>query len=120
MLQQPFLLAFNGGGQLKRHADARQLCGRLGLILAVRIDKRGGLRQLGFALVVVGDDQIDAELPAKRCLVIGRDAAVDRDDQLYTLLFERIDGDGVQPVALFEPGRDIAGHLAALAAQIFR
>lgn len=53
-------------------------------------------------------------------LVIGRDAAVDRHDQLHALLFERVDGDGVQPVALFKAGRDIAGHMAALAAQILR
>ena len=120
MIQQLFLLALDGGSQLERYADAGQLRGRLGLVPAVRIDERGGLRQLGFALVVVGDDQINAELAAQRGLFICRDAAVDRHDQLHALLFERVDGDGVQPVALFQPGGDIAGHLAALAAQIFR
>ena len=120
MIQKRFLLALDGGSQLERNADARHFRDRLRLVLPVRVDERNGLRQFGFALVVVGDDQIDAKLPAQRGLVIGRDAAVDRHDQLYALLFERVDGDGVQPVALFKAGRDIAGHMAALAAQILR
>ena len=93
---------------------------RIRAVRPVRVDDSHGGGELLLALVVVGDDQIDAKLPAQRGLVIGRDAAVDRHDQLHTLLFERVDGDGVQPVALFKAGRDIAGHMAALAAQILR
>ena len=86
----------------------------------MRVDERRGLRQLGFALVVVSDDKIDAELFAQLRLLIGRDAAVDRHDQLHALFFERVDGERVEPVALLEPRGDIAGHVAAPAAQIFR
>ena len=120
LVQQLLLVALDGGGQLERDADARHLRDGLGLVLAVRVDERRGLRQLGFALVVVGDDKIDAELFAQLRLLIGRDAAVDRHDQLHALLFERVDGERVEPVALLEPRGDIAGHVAAPAAQIFR
>ena len=120
MIQERFLLTLNGGGKLKRDADARHLRDRLRLIFAVRINKRDGLRQFGFALVVVGNDQIDAKFPAQRRLLIGRNTAVNRYNQFHALFFEGIDRNRVQPVTLFEPGGDIAGHMAASAAQIFR
>ena len=91
-------------GQLECDADTGHFRDRLRLILAVRVDEGDGLREIGFALVVVGDDKVDAELPAERGLGVRRDAAVDRDDQLHALLFECVDGDGVQPVALFQTG----------------
>ena len=69
----------------ERDADARHLRDRLGLVLAVRVDERRGLQTLGFALVVVSDDKIDAELFAQLRLLIGRDAAVDRHDRLHAL-----------------------------------
>ena len=68
--------------------------------------------------MVVGNDQIDAKFPAQRRLLIGRNTAVNRYNQFHALFFEGIDRNRVQPVTLFEPGGDIAGHMAAFAAQI--
>ncbi len=48
---------------------------------------------------------------------IRRDAAVDRHDQLHALLFERVDGERVEPVALLETRGDVARHVAAAAAK---
>ena len=47
-------------------------------------------------------------------------AAVDRYDKAYALRLERVERGAVEPVALLEPRGDIAGHVAAPAAQIFR
>ena len=67
--------------------------------------------------MMVGDDQIDPKLPAERRLGIGGDAAVNGDDELHALLFERVDGERVQAVALLQPRGNIAGHMSAEPAQ---
>ncbi len=87
----------DGGGQLERDADARHLRDRLGAGLAVRVDERRGLRQLGLhSWWSVMTRSMPSSLQPLR-LLIGRDTAVDRHDQLHALLFERVDGEQVEP-----------------------
>ena len=101
------------GGQLERHANARHLQNRLRLLLPVRVDDCDGLRQIRLTLMVVGDDELHAELPAQSRLLICRNAAIDGDDQLHILLVERPHGNFVEPVALFEPCGNVACHMSA-------
>ena len=68
--------------QLQRDADAGQVLVGIGAVVPLRVDHRQRLRQLGVGLVVVGDDQIDAELARAARRLGAADAAVDRDDQL--------------------------------------
>ena len=48
--------------QLQRDADAGEVLVRIGAVVALRVDDRERLRQLGVGLVMIGDDQIDAQL----------------------------------------------------------
>ncbi len=57
----------------------------------MRVDDGLRLRQRVFALVVVRDDEIDAERPAERRLLIGGDAAVHGHDERDALGRERAD-----------------------------
>ena len=70
--------------------------------------------------MVVRDDKLHAELFAQRCLLICRDAAVDRDDQLHILRAQCAHGNLVEPVALFESGGNVACHMSAALAQKVR
>ena len=95
--------------QLQRDADAGEILVRIGAVVALRIDDRARIRQLGVRLVMVGDDQIDAELtrPARR--LRRADAAVDRDDQLHAFGVQAIDRAGLQAVAVGQPfGNEMA------------
>ena len=47
--------------------------------------------------MVVRDDKLHAELFAQRCLLICRDATVDRDDQLHILRAQCAHGNLVEP-----------------------
>ena len=64
--------------------------------------------QVGADRVMVGDDQLEAELARQIGLGHGRDAAIDRDDQLGPVLGrqppERL---GIDPVALVDPVGDV-------------
>ena len=118
-IQQRLLIARERGGKLESNADARHLQNGGGLIFAVRVDHRNGLRQIGLALVVVGDDKIHAKRAAELGFLVGGDAAVDRDDELHILRVQRTHGNFIEPVALLQPRRDIACHMAAALAQKF-
>ena len=48
--------------QLQRHADARQVLVGIGAVVPLRVDDRQRRRQLRVRLVVIRDDQVDAEL----------------------------------------------------------
>ena len=67
---------------------------RFGLITAQR------RRQLGVGLVMVGDDQIDAELAGATRRLGAADAAVDRDDQRHAVRVQPIDRRRLQAVAV--------------------
>ena len=62
-------------------------------------------------VVVVGDDQFEAQLSRPCCLGHARDAAVDRDHDLGTPGRERFERLGVEAIALLEPVRHIPAHL---------
>ena len=76
---------------------------RFGLTTAQRV------RQLGVRLVVVGDDQIDAELAGAPRRLGAANAAVDRHDQLHAFGVQPIDRAGLQAVAVGQPlGNEVA------------
>ena len=76
--------------QLQRDADAGEVLVGIAAVVPLRVDHRQRRRQLGVRLVMVGDDQIDAELARAPRRVGAADAAVDRDDQRHAV--------GVQPL----------------------
>ncbi len=87
---------------------ARFLSG-IGAIVAARVDDRQGARQLGVRLVMVGDDQIDAEVAGPPGRFRAANAAVDRHDQLHALAVQPFDGGGLQAVAVGQPfGNEVA------------
>ena len=67
--------------QLQRDADAGEVLVGIRAVVALGIDHRERRRQRAFGLVVIGDDQIDAELARAQRRLGAADAAVDRDDQ---------------------------------------
>ena len=79
-----------------------------------------GVRQNVLTFVVIGDHQIDPQLPAQISLRHGSNAAVHSDDQLDSLGVELVDGDGVQAVAFLQTAGDIADAVSAVAAQKVR
>ena len=96
-------------GQLERHRRAAEVAERVAAPRQPRVDDHVGLGQLGADRVVVGDDQLDAQLARQPGLGDGRDPAVDRDDQLgrrapSASLPQRL---GVDAVALLDPVRDV-------------
>ena len=89
--------------QLERHADSREVLVRIATVAALGVDDGQRFWQLGVRLVMVGDDQVDAQLGCPPCGLVFTNPAVDRDDERHAL--------GVQP---FEPGRLQAIAVAAL------
>ena len=75
------------------------------------MDNGRGVGQLRARLVMVGDNQIDAQLPGKRRLFHAADAAIDRDDQIDFFRRFRADRLGAQPVTFVEPVGDIIAHV---------
>ena len=106
-LEHGRLVAGYRGGELEGDAHAGQPGVRIAAVRAVGVDDRDRVGKLLLALVVVGDDEVDAELSAQLRLVVGRDSAVHRDDQIDLLAAELADGDLVEAVALLEPRRDV-------------
>ena len=71
---------------------------------ALRVDDGQGLRQPGGgALVVVGYDEVEADIPRVLRLAGGRYAAVDGYEQRRALSGERVHRGRVEAVALLEP-----------------
>ena len=60
------------------------------------------------------------QFPAQLRFVDGGDAAVHADDEVHALGVKLVDGDGVQTVALLQPGGDVADAVCAHAAQKVR
>ena len=118
--QHCLLVTAQGGSQLEGHAYAGEILMGISPVNPVGVHHRNGLGQGILALVVIGDHQINAQLPAKLCLLYGGNAAVNGDNQLDTGGVELLNGDGVQAVALFQPAGDIADAVGAVAAQKVR
>ncbi len=61
-------------------------------------------------MVVIGDDEVDAQLACQLRFTDGGDAAVDRDDHFRPVGRELADGRRVEPVALLVAIRDVRGY----------
>ena len=81
LLQHLRLVAAEGGCQLEGHAHAGEIFVGVAAVRPVGIHNCHGLGQDILAFMVVGDDQIDAQLPAQLRLGHGGDAAVYGDDE---------------------------------------
>ena len=73
--------------------------------MPLRVDHRQRRRQLGVGLVVVGDDQIDAELARAARRVGAADAAVHRDDERDAVGVQPVDRRRLQAVAVLAGAR---------------
>ena len=80
---------------------------RFGLITA----SAGG--SVAVRLVVIGDDQVDAELARAARRLGAADAAVDRDDQRHAVGVQPIDRRRLQAVAVAQPLGDEVHDVAA-------
>ena len=100
-------------GELERDPRAAEVAAGVGAAGQARMDDHVGRRELGADRVVVGDDQLDAQLARERGLGDRRDAAVDRDDQRVRLrLGQLAEGLGVDAVAFLDPVRDVVDDVA--------
>ena len=95
-------------GQLERDRRAAQIGAGLMAAGQAWVDDRVGLRQRPADRVVVGDDQLDAQLARQLGLAHRRDAAIDRDDQLGLVLGRQLaQGLGIDPVAFLDAMGDV-------------
>ena len=88
--------------QLQRDAHTGKVLIGVGAVVTFRVDHREGVRQFGARLVMIRDDQVDAQLPGARRGLAGANAAVDRNDQPRAVLLQTIDGRGLQTVTIPE------------------
>ena len=120
IVQNGLLVAAEGAGQLEGHAHAGEIFVGVTAVGPVGIHHGNGGGEPVLALVMVGDDQIDAHFPAQLRLGNGGDAAVHTDDELDPLVMKLVDGNGVQAVALLQPGGNVADAIGTLTAQEVR
>ena len=120
--QHLFAAAFERAQELIRHAHAREPAVRILRAGALRVHDGHSIRdRLPAALVVVGDDHVDAALQGVVRLVDGGDAAVNGDDERDVVgALEARDRVHVQAVALLDAVGDVRVHGHAAAAQIVR
>ncbi len=71
--------------QLKGHPGAAQILLRIGTVRAVGIEHGERGREAGFGQVMVGDDDIDAELVGAAHHFGGADSGIHADNQLHSL-----------------------------------
>ena len=97
------------------HGHARAAEAAEGIVAAgqSRMDDGGGLGQLRAGLVVVGDDQFDAQFAGEVRLVDAADAAIDGDEQFALVGGQRADGLGVQSVAFVDAMGDVVADVGA-------
>ena len=115
-----FLISGDGSGQLKGYAHTGKVREGILRILPMGIYHGHSLRQNVLALMVVSDDQINAQFPAFFCFLYGGDAAVHSDNEVYILGFEIVDGGHVETIALFQPGWNIPDTVCAAIGEIIR
>ena len=116
-VQHRLRVSGQGAGQLEGNGNAGQISVGVAAVRPVGVHHRHGLGQLILALMVVGDDQIHSQLSAQPGFLNGGDSAVHRNDQGNTLVFQLVQGNGVQAVALFQAAGDVADAIGALLAQ---
>ena len=81
--------------------------------MPLRIDDGARLRQLRVGLVMVRDDQVDAELAGAQRRLGAADAAIDRDHELHTVGVQPVERRRLQAVAVPQALRDEVDHVAA-------
>ena len=113
------VVAPQGQHQLQRHAHPGQRLKGVGTVRSVGVHHRGGVGELLFALVVVGDDEVHPEGFGVLRLLHAGDAAVHRDDEIHALLLPEV-AHGLLPqtVAVLQPAGDILDAPSPPAAQI--
>ncbi len=101
--RQPFLAPVSGAEclhQLQGNPDAREVLVRIAAIVPLRIDDRDGGWKRRTGLVMVGDDQIDAQLTSPDGRLHPANPAVHRDAQLHAVLVQPIDRGWLQAIAV--------------------
>ncbi len=102
-------------GEHQGHAGAGELLFDRGIAGTPRVHERVRVRKLRRWVMVVGHDEIDAEVARERRLLHRGDAAIDAHDDLGAILGQLPERRGVQAVALFVPIRDVRpDHYAEL------
>ncbi len=81
--------------------------------MTLRIDHRERVRQFGVGLVVIGDDQIHAQLARAPRRFRAADSAVHGHDQADPVRVQPLHRDRLQTVAVLQPLGDEMRHLAA-------
>jgi len=98
-------------GELEGHAGAAEVAEGIRGAGEPRVDEHVGRGKLLGEVVVVGDDQLEAE-PASPFRLRGRgDAAVDRDHEVRAVGGELLEGLGVEAVALVLAAGHVPGGL---------
>ena len=92
--------------QFQRDADACQVLVRIAAVVPLGVDHRQRQRQLAVGLVVIGDDQIDAEFAGAKRRIGAADAAVHRHDQRDAIGVQPFDRGRLQPIAVLQSLRD--------------
>ena len=99
-------------GELERHSCAAEVAAGVGAAGQARMNQHVGRREIGPDRVVVGHDQLHAQLTRQRGLGHRRDAAIHRDHQRGLVsLGQPAQGLGVDPVAFLDPVRNVIVHV---------
>ena len=111
-------ILFQGANDLKGHAYTGQFPEGILAVHTPGVDHSHRVGQFFFALVMVGDDEPQAQLLGKNSLFLGGDAAVHRDEQTAAVIVQALDGRYVQAIALFQAVGDVIGAIGTHLLQI--
>ena len=114
--RQPAVASVGGAEglhQLERHAHSGEVLLGVAAIVPLRVHDGQRRRQRRPGLVVVGDDQIEAELAGPGGRLVAADPAVHRDHQAGALGVQAVDRGRLQPVPVPEPLGDEVADVAA-------
>ena len=89
--------------ELQRHADAREVLVGVRTVVPLRVDDGDRLRQLRVGLVMVGDDQVEAELSGAYGRLDSPDPAIDGDDQAYAEGVQTLERRRLQSISVAQP-----------------
>ena len=111
-------VALECADQLECHTDTRKTGKRIGIVRPLAVHDRLRVRQVFVALVVVGNDDLHAELACDVNLLVGCNARVHRDEQARALLIQLLHRRTGQTVAVRQTIGNVIFTFCALAAQI--
>ena len=81
--------------------------------MPARVDDRDRDRQLRVGLVMIRDDEIDAQLARAPGRFDTADAAIDRDDERHAVGVQTLERLGLQTIAVLQPIRDEVDDVGA-------